>query len=163
MDALVPAFVAAALAEFGGAAPAVEKGGTRPVWILLLTALIAGIAAASGWYVSSELTPEARTLMLGLALVCAGAFPGEAKPGWTGVFGTARALLGGGAPFLIFAIALRATTPAFAAVGGAMGMLAAIVAVPLAAGLPIRPIRTAIRLLLIFAGVLTGLSGLRLI
>lgn len=163
MDALVPAFVATALAEFGGAASAVEKQGTRPAWIVLFVALIAAVAATGGWFVAGELTPEARTLMLGLALVCAGAFPGEAKPGWKGALGTARALLGGGAPFLIFAFALRAATPALAAAGGLMGMLAAILAAPLAAGLPIRPVRAAIRLLLIVAGIVTGLAGLRLI
>ena len=81
MDSLVPAFVAALLAGANDRGPwlaAILADRRRNPWGVLFGLAIAytlasAIAAAGAIYVSARLSPEARTLMLAIALLAGGA------------------------------------------------------------------------------------------
>lgn len=189
MDALLPTFVAALLAEFG------DK--TQLLAMLLALrfpkremAVLAGIAvaalanslvaASAGRLVHEIITFRAITLMIACALLSAGigALIRQKRPdtadSWRlGAFGTSAvsfAILGFGdkTQFLTMTLAARADSLLLAAAGAAAGTVAgAAVAVALAerfeAAIPLRPLRRAVGVLFLLVGCVTALAALRLI
>lgn len=190
MDALMAALVAALLTQASDRVPWLTAMlGTR--WpasgragVIAGTALALAfgndVAAFGGTIVAAHMSPNARDLLLALALLSAGigAFwplkPPRARDGWrTGAFLTALlgvALLGLGdrTQFITAALAARSTTPALAAIGATLGALAVNVPAILLgeAGrrrLPMTAIRVALGIVLTLAGTVQALGALRLI
>jgi putative Ca2+/H+ antiporter (TMEM165/GDT1 family) len=187
VDALVPAFLAALLAEFG------DK--TQLLTILLVTRfgrpgpVLAGIAVAAiansvmaaigGALLIGVIPFRALNLLLGLALIFAGggALLPQRQPhvgiyARLGVFGASLLAfflleLGDKTQFLTFTFAARSPTPLLAAAGAAAGIIAAnLPAVALGAAmpatLPLRRIRIAVGAVLLPIGIVVALSALRL-
>lgn len=182
------AFVAAMVIEMGDRTPWLaailgdrfEKRGVVIVATLLALALGNGIAGVGGGIVAAHLTPNARALLLSLALLSAGlgAF-GRLKPPdrlakWrigtsaTSFLGMAILAFGDRTQFATMAFAARSDAPVLAAIGATLG--AGIVnAAGVLAGeqmrrqLPIRAIRLGSGVLLCAIGAISGLSALRLI
>lgn len=143
-------------------------------------AITNGIGGALGAIMAPILTPNARSLLLGFALLSAGisAFwplkPLE-QPGGRriGAFATAlvtllAAGLGDRTQFLTSAIAARGDLPVFAAIGGTLGALAVQAPIILAGEavrdrLPLRTLRGVIGALFSVAGAIAVLSAMRLI
>ena len=186
MDSLVPALVAALLAGIGdrpaalAALLAARGGGSGAIWsgALLAQCAVATLAAIAAALLAPRLTPEARSLVLAIALVAGGmgglvrARPPRASDRLGSGF--LAALVGTGAlglvdrtAFLTFALALRGPSPALAAVGGTAG--AAVLAggaVVLGADwqrLASREIAGVAGGLLMAAGLVVGVGALRLI
>jgi putative Ca2+/H+ antiporter (TMEM165/GDT1 family) len=188
MDALMAALVAAALAQVGD----------RPAWLAAMLAdryrapglviamaalalLGAGLLAAlAGALLAPRLTPEAKQLFLGMALLLQGGgalFPVKAPDrlaGWrigaaaTSLIGLFILAFGDGVQFVVLALAARADLPWMAAVGATLGSLAVIVpaAVSGEAGwtaLPLVAMRRIIGALFVLAALWLGLGALRLI
>lgn len=188
MDALVPAFVAAALGEVGDktqmltillaaryARPAAVLGGVAVA--ALANSLV---AATGGWLIADRLTPEASGLLLALALLSAavtgflnvpnldasarwklGAFAGSAVAFFVVEFGDRT-------QFVTAAIATRSDSLAMAALGATAGILivnapAALLGRALADAVPLAPFRRVISVMFLLAGLLLALSALRLI
>lgn len=182
------ALVAAALAGVGD----------RPAWLaailadryrapglVIAAAVIAlaaasGIAATFGALLGPRFTPEAKQLMLALALVLQGggnlgrAKSPERLDGWRlGVFPTALLGLfilafGDGVQFVVLTLAARTPLPALAAIGGALGTLAVVAAAALLGeavwtALPLRGARRGIAALFLLAGAVIGLGALGLV
>lgn len=141
MDALLSAFLVCLLCEFGGStqrlALALAQRFRRDAAILIgiLCAALANAALSSiaGRYVAASIGPDARSLLLAVALLSAGVgmiFKGR-KPdlldNWrTNAFTTALLgafILGFGdsAQFMIFGIVTKMADPAMAVIGGALG------------------------------------------
>jgi putative Ca2+/H+ antiporter (TMEM165/GDT1 family) len=187
VDALVPAFLAALVAEFGDKTQllvillATRFG--RPGAVLgavAVAALVNGLIAAVGGALLTHVIPfRALNLLLALALIFAGSgalLP--SKPPRVGIYDRlgpfAASLLaffvlefGDKTQFVTFAIAARSHTPLLAAAGAAAGIVAAsLPAVALGAELPrtvrLRTIRLAVGVLLIGVGIVAALSALRL-
>ncbi|MFN4097267.1 MAG: TMEM165/GDT1 family protein [Sphingomonas sp.] len=188
MEAVVPAFIAALLTQAGDRSPwlaailADRYGRPFTVAIAALLAHVAGnaIAATGALLIAPLLTPNAKQLLLALALIFAamGALWRLKAPdrleGWrlgaflTPLLGIFILALGDTTQFFTLAFGVRAQTPWFA-LGGAC---AAIFVVNLAAALmgelswrqlPIRGFRIAFGLLCLLAGVIVGAAALRLI
>jgi putative Ca2+/H+ antiporter (TMEM165/GDT1 family) len=187
VDAIVPAFLAALLAEFGDKTQlltvllAARFG--RPGLVL---AGVAGaaivnslIAAVGGAMLIGVIPFRALNLLLALALIFAGggALLPQKQPhvgiyDRLGVFGASLLAffileLGDKTQFLTFAFAARSPTPLLAGVGAAAGIIAAsLPAVALGAALPnvvpLRRIRIGVGLLLLIVGIVVALSALRL-
>ena len=184
MDALLPAFVAALAAEMGdrtqvlalllaarfGARPAVLGG------IALAAAVHALIAGYGGALVAPLLTPEARALLLALALLAAGIgawlpqrAPALADGGRWGALPTSFATfflleLGDKPQLLTAAVAARAGAPLLAATGAAAGVtVAAGLAIALGAALPRRALRRVVGTILPLVGLGVAIAALRLI
>ena len=128
--------------------------------------------------VAPILTPNARGLLLALALVSAGAAalfkpksPAERFRGGAFVASLAALLalgIGDRTQFITFALAARTPIPALAAIGATVGGLAVLVPAMLAgerayARLPERSIRLPIAALLLITGAAIGLGALRLL
>lgn len=188
MDALVPAFVAALLAGVGDrpawlAAILSDRYG-RPLSVLLAFALahaaVSAIAAAGAIAIAAVMTPNAKALLLAVALIFAavgalwktktpdrlerwrmGAFPTALLGGFVLVFGDRTA-------FLTFGFAARSPTPLMAAAGAAAGSVV-IAFVAVACGeatwlrLPLRRISAAAGAILFIVGALMALSALRIL
>ncbi len=152
--------------------------------IILATALALAISnalgAVAGMLMAPILTPNARALLLCFALVSAGTSCfGHAKPlpqaggatlgaFLTGLITLLAASLGDRTQFLTAAIAARSELPVFAAFGATIGALVVHAAAILSDAdaprrLPMRAIRIVIGLALVLAGIIAGLSALRLI
>lgn len=145
----------------------------------LALALGNAIGVVGGMLIAPALSPNARDLLLALALVSGGVtafWPiKRAKPrGWRGgaflVTLLTVGLLGFGdrMQFITAALATRSETPALAAVGATIGALAVVVpAILLGEGklrrLPTDPLRLIAAALLTVGGVVRGLGALRLI
>lgn len=188
MDALMAALVAAALAQVGD----------RPAWLAailadryraagiviamaaLAIAMAAALAAAAGVLLAARMTPEAKQLLLGLALVLQGGgalFPVKAPDRlerWrlgaaaTSLIGLFILAFGDGVQFIVLALTARAPLVWLAPLGATLGSLAVIApaAVLGEAGwqaLPLRPLRRGIGALFLIAGLWLGLGALRLI
>lgn len=172
--------------------------GDRPAWLaailadrlrsvavvaiaaLLALALASGLAAAAGALIAPRLTPEAKLLMLSLALMLqgGGAFGRTKAPerldGWR-IGGFATAFLGlfilafgEGVQFIVFALAARTPLPWLAGVGGAAGGSAVVVAATMLGergwlALPLRRIKVAVAALLLLTGATLALAALALI
>ncbi len=180
MEAILPALLAVMLAETGGKTQALihAAGLARPelpvFGVLLVTTLAGlGVAAFGGSAIAHMLTPDARQLLSGLALVFAGApmlFPRRnpvVAPRHL-LWGIAKSQFGDASQFIVFAIAARADTPVLAVVGGVFGVTAAMLP-PLLMGkdwpgvMPLSSLRTGAAILLIIAGIWLGINALRLI
>lgn len=188
MDALVTAFVAAGLAEWGDKTQllvaALAARQHRPLALLagvaLAAALHAVIAAAGGTIVHDWVTIRALTLLLALALLFAGGaglFARKAPriligPG-AGAFVAAFlcffiAEFGDKTQFLTFSVAARFDSLALAAAGGAAGVVAASVPAlllgeRLKSAIPLRPIRLAIGVLFLLLGFIVAVNALALV
>lgn len=185
MDALLSALVAALLAEIGdktqlvALALAARFANDRAVLgaIALAAVANAAIAAAGGVWIGPQMTREASTLLLALALLFAGggAFWPRKAPSvahWRGgafvasllAFGLAE--FGDKTQFLTFAIAARADAPVLAGIGAAIGVLVSnAVAIGIGAGFAkaARPARWAIGGLFVLLGLAAAVSALRLV
>lgn len=185
MDALVTAFVAAALAEWGDktqlivALLAARSG--RPGLVLLglfLAAAASNIAAAfAADLVAGMISLRAMTLMVALALLFAGVAglirrqPPSIGSAKTPVILAAPLLclaaeLGDRTQFLTFALAGR-FEPVLAAAGATAGIVAAgvpaaLLGARLQTALPVRAVRIGGAILFLLVGFLVAVSALRL-
>ena len=182
------ALVVAALAQIGD----------RPAWLaailadryrapltviaaaLLALAAAGGIAAIGGALLAPRLTPEAKLLMLALALLFQGAGgfarlkPPERLDGWRlGAFATSGLGLfilafGDGIEFVVLTLAARTALPWLAAIGATIGSLVVVASAALLGErgwtvLPLRPLRIAASVLFLAAGAVLALQALQLI
>lgn len=177
---------------------ALAQVGDRPAWLAALladrykapfTVIVAsalalagasGIAVALGAVLAPMLTPEAKQLLLALALAMQGAgafWPAKAPErldGWrlgaflTAALGLFILLFGDGVQFIVAALAARTPFPALAAVGATLGGLVPLAAAALLGekdwtALPLRPARYAIGGIFLLAALWLGLGALRLV
>ena len=188
MDALIPAFIAAALAEMGDKSPWLAailtarfgKPGAVVLGIVVAATLASAISAIAGALVQPTLTPNARLLFLALALIFSGVsgFLALKQPdplsGWKiGAFATTALGLfilqfGEGTQFLVAGLAVNAKLPAMAAIGATLGICAVTIPMALAGAvlrdrLPIRTMRIAPAILFLVTGIWAAVSALRLI
>jgi Ca2+/H+ antiporter, TMEM165/GDT1 family len=186
MDALVTAFVAALLAEWGDKtqlivamlAATTQKPG-RVLVALFLAALASNLAAGyAGLYVASTIIVRAMTLMVALALLFAAASallrkkpPAPAPPKRLLVPSAFILLLaaefGDRTQFLTFALAGRFDSAPLAAAGATAGTLAAclpaaLLGDKLAVTLPLRAIRYTVAAIFLIAGFITAVQALQL-
>lgn len=186
MEALLTAFIASGLAEWGDksqlvvAALAARSGRPWPVLAGLAAAAIisSAVAAAAGALVAGTITIQATSLLVALALLFAGI---------TGLFRRGRPSLGSErmplflaaailclaaqitdrSQFITFALAGRFDAPPLAAVGATAGIFAASVpAALLGAGfhsaVPLRAIRIGGAILFLVTGFVVAVQALRL-
>jgi len=186
MDALLTAFVAAALAEWGDKTQllvAMLAATTRrPAAVLaglLLAALASNLVAAiAGLYIADTITIRAMTLMVALALLFGGASglirrkpPAPAAPRRLLVVSAAilclAAEMGDRTQFLTFALAGRFDSAPLAAAGATAGTLAACLPAALlgdrfGAVVPLRAIRYTVAGLFLVAGFIAAVQALQL-
>lgn len=177
MDALVPAFVAALLAGIGDrpAQLAALLGARGPViaGLILGHASAIAISVAGAYLIAPLLAPNARSLLLAIALVLAG-FGGlwRRKPpepaGNAFVAAAAGSFVAGdGTAFLAFALAVKGSAPILAGIGALAGTLVlAIVAAAMGDDwmrLPLTPVARVCCGVLIVTGLVVALGALRLI
>jgi len=177
LDALVPAFIAALLAGIADrpARLAALLGTGSGVWagFAIGTALAIALSVAGGIVVAPLLASNARSLILGIALVAAGAgalwmravrVQRGPRPfaAATGGF-----VLGDGTGFLAFALAVKGSAPVLAGVGafaGAMTLVSAAATLGPGWGrLPLRTLGRVAGALLIVTGLIVALGALRLV
>ena len=183
MDALLFAFVAAALAGIGDQtqvlAGTLSARGDRPGAVLagmaIAAAAMAALAFIAGSFVSEMVSVRAQTQFVALALAFAGV-TGLMKPEptrwadrfrWGGFLGAVifggYAAASGRIQFMTLAFATRAETPLLAAIGGALGLLAAATPAALLGdkflALNLRPVRIAVAVGLLIAGALVFLNA----
>jgi putative Ca2+/H+ antiporter (TMEM165/GDT1 family) len=187
METLVPAFVAVLLAQVFDpparlTAVLADRFGRRAGVILgMALAHTAGfaVAAAGGAVLAPGLSSNARALLLGLALIAAGA-GGFARPkladrlaGWrtgsaaTALLGIFILAFGDRSQFLVLAIAAWGASPVLAASGAGVAAIAAGVVAALVGergwrGWPHRPARIAVSALFVLAGIWVAIRALRL-
>lgn len=188
MEALVPAFVAALLTQVGDRSPwltailADRFGRPSTVAFGALLAHAAGniIAAFGGYLMAPMMTPNARALLLALALVFGGAgalWPMKApdrltgwKPGslLTAFFGVFILAAGDTTQFFTLALSARSADPWLAAAGATLGAFVVNAAAAFLGELswrqlPLRTLRIGSGLLFVLAGVVIGAGALRVI
>lgn len=188
MDALLSAFLAAGLAEWGdktqllAAALAARYAKPLPLLggIFLAALLHAGIAAFGGMLVHDHVTIRALSLLVGLALLFAGIAglvarkaPDILLSARSGAFVAALvcffvAEFGDKTQFLTFAIAARFDSPVLAAAGASAGVLAAtlpalVLGEALARTLPLRAIRLGTAVLFLLLAVIVAVNAWRLV
>jgi len=187
MDALITAFVAAGLAEWGDRTQlfvivlAARFGRPGAILAGLAVAALANslIAAFGGMLVHDLITTRALSLLVALALLMAGAGslisrrPPDMAARWrTGAFVTAAVSLflleiGDKTQFVTFALGARFDSVALTAAGATAGILianapAAVLGEALGKTVPVRPIRWAIAALLILTGLVVAVQALEL-
>jgi Ca2+/H+ antiporter, TMEM165/GDT1 family len=188
LDALVPAFVAALLAEIGdktqilAALLSARFGRGGPVLAgIALAALANSLLAALGAELVTAVIPHRATILLvALALLFAG---GGAllpqKPPRVGIYDRLGAFaasavaffileFGDKTPFLTFALSARGPAPLLAATGAAAAVVAASLPAvalgpELARRLPVRSLRAGAGILLLVTGLIVAISALRLV
>ncbi len=183
MDALLFAFVAAALAGIGDQtqvlSATLSARGDRPVAVIVgmavAAAVMAAIAFLAGSLVNDMVGVRAKTQFVALALAFGGV-TGLMKPEplkwadrfrWGGSLGAllfgGYAAAGGRIQFMTLAFATRAETPLLAAIGGALGLLAAAIPAALLGNsflaLNLRPARIIVGIVLLIAGALVFLNA----
>lgn len=175
MEALVPAFIAVFLAEFGGigqrSAVAMHRQGKSLIVPLALLVLAMASAAVGGLLVAPYMPLAARGLMVGLSLVAAAIplfVPSHRKPASASIGRYISALLGAGGPFIIFALTTWTGMAVLAGVGGILGGVAVVLPhilseTPLREKMPIGTVRRASGGILLAAGLFTALASLGLI
>lgn len=186
MDALLTAFLAAALGEWGDksqlVAALLAARYARPGAVLAGIALAAlansALAAFGGSLIHAEIVPRAASLLLAVALLysgVAGLIGPEGRPPRPrfGPFaGSAFAFFlagwGGRTPFVTAAVAAQFGAFPLAAAGAAAGtLLSAAPAVALAgrfkASVPLKPIRLGLSALFLVVGLWIGVTALRLV
>lgn len=169
-----PAWLAAMLAD------RYRGPGAVIVAALLALAAAGSIAATLGALLAPKLTPEAKQLMLALALLLQGGgavWPVKAPErldGWrlgafpTALLGLFILLFGDGVQFVVLALAARTPVPLLAAVGATIGGLVPIAAAAVLGeqgwnALPLVTARRVIGALFVLAALWLGLGALRLI
>lgn len=182
------ALVAAALAQVGDRtawlAAILADRFARPGLVIAMAAFAllaaSGIAAAGGALIAPLLAPNAKQLMLALALILQGggalfaAKPPERLDSWrigaaaTSALGLFILAFGDGVQFIVVTLAARSPVPAFAAAGAMIGSLAIIAPAALMgeAGwtkLPLSGVRIAIGVLFLIVGLVLALGAVRLI
>ena len=181
------AFVAAILAQLADRTPwlaaiLADRYRPAPVIAACVPALAAvyAIGVVGGALLATRMTPEAKQLLLAMALVLAGgsaAFAAKAPDrleGWRlGGFGTTLAgifvlALGDRTQFVAFALAARTPVPALAAIGATLGSLAVVVPAALIGErrwrrLPLAGLRWTSGALLLACGLVLGLDAVALI
>ena len=187
MDALLTAFVAAALAEWGDRtqlfvivlAARFAKPGAILAGLAVAALANASIAAFGGVYVHDLINTRALSLLVALALLMAGAGslirrrPPDMAARWrTGAFLTAAASLfllefGDKTQFLTFALAGRFDSVALTAAGATAGVVVANAPAALLGGafsqaVPVKPIRYAIAGLFLVTGFIVAVKALEL-
>jgi Ca2+/H+ antiporter, TMEM165/GDT1 family len=142
MDAILPLFFAVLLSEIGSKTQALAHQHSlisahgRILLVVTLTSIISyGLAAIAGLYIGELIAFDARTLLLGLALLFAGVpmvLKSRAPPELPASASTltlirhfATTQFGDAAQFLAFAVAARLGTPALALIGATAGILTA--------------------------------------
>jgi len=185
MDALLTALIGCLFAEAGGASQllvlALAMRFQRPApiiaGVIVAAAANAAISAAAGAFIGPMLGSNARLLFLALAVLFLGLgmlWPVKAPDplaNWTiGPFLTAAIGLfilgfGDGAQFLILGIATRTASPALAAVGGALGIMAALIPAALVRAphfraLPWRQVRLAGGVLMLIVALILAVNAL---
>ena len=186
MEALVTAFVAAFLAEWGDKTQlivAMLAAGTRkPLQVLaglLLAALASNVVAAlAGVFIAETITIRAMTLMTALALLFAAGSvliprrrqdPIPARvPILSALILCLAAEMGDRTQFLTFALAGRFDSAPLAAAGATAGILAACVPAAmlgerLQTVVPVRAIRWGVAALFLVAGFYAAVSALQLV
>jgi putative Ca2+/H+ antiporter (TMEM165/GDT1 family) len=182
VEALLPALVACLLAEMAGRVQLTTESYavTRPAWglcaaLLLSTTVSLAIGAAGGAWMARLVTYEARTLLLGLALLLAGAtilFRPKADritdaPKGAPLWRYLATQLGDNSQFIVFAFAARGNAPVLATLGGLAGVMLAA-SLPLLLDndfrrLPLVTLRRASGMLLVLTGLWSALHALELI
>jgi putative Ca2+/H+ antiporter (TMEM165/GDT1 family) len=185
MDALLTAFVAAFLAEWGDKTQLVvvmlAAATRRPGQVLAGLALAAlasnALAAVAGVYIAGTINIRAMTLMTALALLFAGGSgliprkpPAPASlrlPVLTAFILSLAAEMGDRTQFLTFAFAGRFDSAPLAAAGATAGTLAAclpaaLLGERLATTVPMRAIRYTIAGLFLIAGFIVAVKALQL-
>ena len=188
MDALMAALVAAADAQGGDRtawlAAILADRWHRPGLVIACAALAllaaGGLAAAAGALIGPRLAPNAKLLMLGLALLLQGGgslFAARAPDrldGWrigavaTAFLGVFILAFGDGVQFIVGTLAARSPVPALAAIGATLGSLAVVAPAALMGEaawlrLPLRPARLAIGVVFAGFGTVLALSALGLV
>jgi putative Ca2+/H+ antiporter (TMEM165/GDT1 family) len=188
MDALVPTFLAALLAELGdktqllAALLAVRYPNKRAVFAGIAVAALANslIASAGGLLVADLVNFRAIALMVAVAMLAAGAGgllrqkpPTLSTYGSLGAFATSAVGMfilefGDKTQFLTLTLAAHADSLWLAAAGATAGILAAaapaiLLGERLGNTLPLRAIRTGASLLFIVIGIFTAAAALRLL
>lgn len=188
MDALVPAFIAALIAQFSDAGPRLaailaDRYGAR--WKVVVGFMLAhaagfAIAAAGAGLIAPMLNPDARALFVALALLFAacGMLWREPKldrlEGWrigalaTSLLGAFILAFGDRTQFLAFALSVRTSSPGFAAFGALAGTMvvtfaAAAMGEEAWRALPHKAIRIASAAAFAILGVVMALGAWRLI
>ncbi|HWV12305.1 MAG TPA: TMEM165/GDT1 family protein [Sphingobium sp.] len=187
MDALLAALLGCFLAEIGdknqllvlALATRFRRGGAIIAGIMLAAATNAAIAAAAGAVLAPMMGADARLLFLALAVLFLGGgllwrvkAPDPLAEWPTGPFLTTSLGLfilsfGDGAQFLILGIATRTAEPVMAGIGGALGVMAALVPLVLLRErlLPagsIRAIRLAIAAVMLIIALILIVTALQL-
>lgn len=188
MDSLVPAFIAVLLTQVGDRSPwlvailADRFGKPFTVALAALLAHAAGnaVAATGGALIAPMLTPNAKQLILALALGFAamGALwrlkPPDRIEGWklgtflTPLLGIFILAAGDTTQFFTFAFAAHGPSPVLAAIGATAAVLVVNLAAALAGEaawrkLPVRAWRIGFGLLCLVAGLVLAAGALRLI
>ncbi len=143
--------------------------------LTLSTLISLAIGAVGGALMGPLVTYEARTLLLGLALIMTGgtllirakADPMTQPPKGAPLWRYLAAQLGDNSQFIVFAFAARGNAPVLAALGGLGGVLLAGALPLLLDGdfrrLPLALLRRLSGALLLIAGLLSALTALELI
>ncbi|MET4896784.1 TMEM165/GDT1 family protein [Sphingomonadaceae bacterium jetA1] len=158
-----------------------RRPGQLAAGLMLAMALVAALAVVAGRSLAASLTPEAKSLLLAVALVLLGigAFRAVKPPAmrWSparlgslggALLGGGVLIAGGGVGFVLAAAAARSPLPWAALPGALMGTLGAVVP-PIVLGerewlrLPLRAVRIGTGLVLVLAGLVIGLSSRGLI
>lgn len=188
MDALMAALVLGALTQLGDKTPwlaAILSDRYRTPGVVIFAAALAlainnTIGVIGGVFVASLLTPNAKLLLLALALVLAGVTVQlrsksiDRLEGWrlgafaTSVLGLVIMAFGDRMQFVTAALAARSPVPWLAAVGATIGAMtvcvpAILLGEPRWQALPLKPVRIASGVALTIAGIVLGLSAMQLI
>jgi putative Ca2+/H+ antiporter (TMEM165/GDT1 family) len=188
LEALLPAFIAAALAEWGDKtqlvviALAVRYGRPGPLLIGVALGALAGslLAGLGGTLVHGTVTLRALSLLLGVALIFAGASGFFARktpafaaslagpPVFAAALGIFLAEFGDRTQFITFAIAAQYDSMLLAACGATAGVVAASVPAvllgpKLKAVVPLRALRIGAGALFLLVGLIVALNALRLV
>ncbi|KQM97812.1 hypothetical protein ASE85_13045 [Sphingobium sp. Leaf26] len=188
MDALLIALLGCLLGEMGdksqllvlALATRYNRNGAIIAGICIAAIANAAISAFAGAWIGPMLGSDARLLFMALSVLFLGAgfFWPVRQPdpltGWRlgAILTTAIGLFilgfGDGPQFLILGIATRTADPWLAGIGGALGVIAALVPVVLArdrllAVLPLRAIRWSGGVLMLITGALMALSAVGLL
>ena len=155
-----------------------ERRPTAIAGLVIALVIVNALAAAGAMLIAPLLVPEAKKLLLALALVSAGGAalfhpkaPADTFRGGAFVATLAALLalgIGDRSQFITFALAARTPIPALAAIGATLGSIAILIPAMLIGEraytrLPQRAIRLPIAAIMLIAGLVIGLGALRLL
>lgn len=188
MDALMAALVLGAICQAGDKTPwlaAILADRYRAPGIVIVATAVAlagnyTLGVVGGMLLAPLITPEAKLLLLALALLFAGlsttlrATSPDRLDGWrlgavgTSALGLAIIVFGDRMQFVVVGLAARSELPWLAATGATIGAMAVAVPAVLLGerqwlALPQRAIRIGSAVVLVVAGIFVGLTALRLV